>query len=132
MMQQNRLAWKVANLHRRSLGLIRRQLPQQQKQKQTQKHHRSNPLLSRHSHNDNQFSHTRSTDNGRDYVEEHREKVTGAHGETRIATRHRVGDRGYENVVLVDKDGKRTERETWHNVGDDDIEQSKLERVTNE
>jgi hypothetical protein len=72
-------------------------------------------------------SHTRSTFNGRDYVEEHREKVTGADGETRIATRRRLGDRWYENEVHVDKDGKKTERETWHNVGDEDIEAFKLE-----
>jgi hypothetical protein len=73
------------------------------------------------------ISHTRSTFNGRDYVEEHREKVTGADGETRIATRRRLGDRWYENEVHVDKDGKRTERETWHNVGDEDIEGFKVE-----
>jgi hypothetical protein len=73
------------------------------------------------------FSSTRSTFNGRDYVEEHRERVTGADGETRIATRRRLGDRWHENEVHVDKEGKRTERETWHNVGDDDIEAFKLE-----
>jgi hypothetical protein len=73
------------------------------------------------------FSSTRSTFNGRDYIEEHRERVTGADGETRIATRRRLGDRWYENEVHVDKEGKRTERETWHNVGDDDIDAFKLE-----
>jgi hypothetical protein len=72
-------------------------------------------------------SHTRSTFNGRDYVEEHQEKVMGADGKTRIATRRRLGDRWYENEVHVDKDGKKTERETWHNVGDEDIEALKLE-----
>jgi hypothetical protein len=29
--------------------------------------------------------------------------------------------------VHVDKDGKKTERETWHNVGDEDIEAFKHE-----
>jgi hypothetical protein len=65
--------------------------------------------------------------NGRDYVEEHREKVTGADGETRIATRRRLGDRWYEKEIHVDKDGKKTERETWHNVNDEEIEAFKLE-----
>jgi hypothetical protein len=74
---------------------------------------------------DNQY--TRSTFNGRNYVEEHREKVTGSDGETRIATRRRLGDRWYENEIHVDKEGKRTERETWHNVGDEDIERFKVE-----
>lgn len=73
------------------------------------------------------ISHTSSIFNGRDYIEEHRERVTGADGETKIATRRRLGDRWYENEVHVDKDGKKTERETWHNVGDDDIEAFKLE-----
>jgi hypothetical protein len=72
-------------------------------------------------------SHTRTAFNGQDYVEEHREKVTGSDGETRIATRRRLGDRWYENEVVIDKDGKKNERETWHNVGDDDIETFKLE-----
>jgi hypothetical protein len=70
---------------------------------------------------------TRSRFDGRDYVEEHREKVTGADGETRTATRRRLGDRWYENEIHVDKEGKRTERETWHNVGDEDIDKFKLE-----
>jgi hypothetical protein len=48
--------------------------------------------------------------------------VTGSDRETRIATRRRLGDRWYENEIQVDKDGKRTEGETWHNVGDEDIE----------
>jgi hypothetical protein len=73
------------------------------------------------------ISHTKTSFNGRDYVEEHREKMTGSDGETRIATRRRLGDRWYENEVVIDKDGKKNERETWHNVGDDDIEAFKLE-----
>jgi hypothetical protein len=73
------------------------------------------------------ISHTRSTFNGQDYVEEHREKVTGSNGETRIATRRRLGDRWYENEIDIDKDGKKTERETWHNVADEDIEKFKVE-----
>ena len=73
------------------------------------------------------ISHTKSTFNGQNYVEEHREKVTGCDGETRIATRRRLGDRWYENEIHIDKDGKKTERETWHNVADEDIEKFKLE-----
>jgi hypothetical protein len=53
--------------------------------------------------------------------------VTGSDGETRIATRRRLGDRWYENEIHIDKDGKKTERETWHNVADEDIEKFKLE-----
>jgi hypothetical protein len=73
------------------------------------------------------FSSTRSTFNERDYLEEHHERVTGADGETRISTRRRLGDRWYENEVHIYKEWKRTERETWHNVGDADIEAFKLE-----
>jgi hypothetical protein len=65
--------------------------------------------------------------NGRGYIEEHREKVTGSNGEVRIVTRRRLGDRWYENEILIDNEGKKTERETWHNVGDDQIDQFKAE-----
>jgi hypothetical protein len=64
---------------------------------------------------------------GRGYIEEHREKITGSDGEVKIVTRRRLGDHWYENEVFIDKDGKRTEHETWHNVGDEEIEQFKLE-----
>jgi hypothetical protein len=70
---------------------------------------------------------TQSRFNRQDYVEEHREKVIGADGETRYGTRRRLGDCWYEKEVEVDKEGKKTERETWHNVSDDDIEKFKEE-----
>jgi hypothetical protein len=73
------------------------------------------------------ISHTQSMFNGRDYIEEHREKVTGSDGMTRIATRRRLGDRWYEDEVQVDKSGEKTEREMWHNVSDEDIESFKAE-----
>jgi hypothetical protein len=78
------------------------------------------------------ISHTKTTFNGENYVEEHREKVTGSDGETRIATRRRLGDRWYENETHIDKDGKKSERETWHNVPDEDIEKFKLEWSQNQ
>jgi hypothetical protein len=73
------------------------------------------------------ISHTQLVFNGQDYIEEHREKVMGSDGTTRIATRRRLGDRWYENEVHVDKTGEKTERETWHNVSDEDIESFKAE-----
>jgi hypothetical protein len=60
-------------------------------------------------------------------VKDHREKVTGSDGETRIATRCRLGDRWYQNEVHIDEEGKRTERETWHHVRGNDIEGFKVE-----
>jgi hypothetical protein len=53
--------------------------------------------------------------------------MMGTDGETRIATQRRLGDRWYENETHIEKDGKKTERETWHNVGDEDIEGFKVE-----
>jgi hypothetical protein len=41
--------------------------------------------------------------------------------------RRRLGDRWYETETHRDKEGKETERETWHNVADDDIEGFKEE-----
>jgi len=72
-------------------------------------------------------SQTRSTFNGQNYVEEHRERVTGADGHNRTVVRRRLGDRWYENEIHTDKEGKRTERETWHNVADDEINHFKQE-----
>jgi hypothetical protein len=70
---------------------------------------------------------SRSTYNGRDYVEEHRERFTGEDGGVHIRTRRRLGDRWYEVEDHTDADGKKSQRETWHNVGDDQIESFKQE-----
>jgi hypothetical protein len=69
----------------------------------------------------------RATWDGQNYVEEHRERVKGHDGESRTVVRRRLGDRWYENETHTDKDGKTTERETWHNVADDQIDNFKLE-----
>jgi hypothetical protein len=72
-------------------------------------------------------SQTKSMFNGQDYVEEHREKVTESNGETRVATRRRLGDRWHESEVHIDKDGKKTEREVWHNVPNEDADKFNVE-----
>jgi hypothetical protein len=70
---------------------------------------------------------SRATYNGRDYVEEHRERFTGEDGGIHVRTRRRLGDRWYEIEDHTDADGKKSQRETWHNVGDDQIESFKQE-----
>jgi hypothetical protein len=70
---------------------------------------------------------TKASFDGKNYVEEHRERVRGHDGEVRTVVRRRLGDRWYENETHRDKDGKETERETWHNVADDEIEGFKEE-----
>jgi hypothetical protein len=70
---------------------------------------------------------TRSTLYGENYVEEHRERMTGTDGENCTVIRRRLGDRWYENEIHTDKEGKRTERETWHNVADEEIDNFKQE-----
>ena len=72
------------------------------------------------------FYQSRSTYDGRDYVEEHRERVTDADGE-HTTLRRRLGDRWYETETHTDKDGKSTSKETWHNVPEDHIEAFKQE-----
>ena len=69
----------------------------------------------------NYFFESRSSYNGKDYIEEHRERVTGEDGSVHTTTRRRLGDRWYENETHTDKDGKSTSKETWHNVPEDDI-----------
>jgi hypothetical protein len=70
---------------------------------------------------------TKSTFDGQNYIEEHRERVTGHDGEIRTVVRRRLGDRWYESETHRDKDGKETERETWHNIADDEIDGFKEE-----
>jgi hypothetical protein len=68
-----------------------------------------------------------STYNGKDYVEEHRERLVGDDGAVHERSRRRLGDRWYECENHTDTEGKGTQRETWHNVGDDEIESFKKE-----
>jgi hypothetical protein len=64
---------------------------------------------------------SRSTYNGGDYVEERREKFVGDDGGVHVRSRRRLGDRWYEVESHTNSEGKTTEREAWHNVGDDQI-----------
>ena len=73
------------------------------------------------------FFQSRSSFNGRDYVEEHRERVTDDDGTVHTTTRRRLGDRWYEQETHTDKDGKSTSKETWHNVPEESIESFKSE-----
>ena len=73
------------------------------------------------------FFQSRSTYNGRDYVEEHRERVAEDDGSVHTTLRRRLGDRWYETETHTDKDGKSTSKETWHNVPESDIEKFKEE-----
>lgn len=73
------------------------------------------------------FYSSSSSYDGKNYVEEHREKVTDADGMTHQTTRRRLGDRWYQAESTTDKDGKTTSRETWHNVPEDQTEQFKAE-----
>ena len=73
------------------------------------------------------FFQSRSSFNGKDYVEEHRERVTDDDGSVHTTTRRRLGDRWYEQETHTDKDGKSTSKETWHNVPEESIESFKSE-----
>ena len=73
------------------------------------------------------FFESRSSFNGKDYVEEHRERVTDDDGSVHTTTRRRLGDRWYEQETHTDKDGKSTSKETWHNVPSEAIESFKSE-----
>jgi hypothetical protein len=67
------------------------------------------------------------TFNGGDYVSEHRERVVSSNGEVHVRSRRQLGDRWHEVETHTDCEGKNTERETWHNVPDEQIEQFKTE-----
>jgi hypothetical protein len=55
-------------------------------------------------------------------MEERHEKVTNAEGESRETTLRRIGDKWYENEVHSDKEGKKTQKESWHNVPETEFE----------
>lgn len=73
------------------------------------------------------FFQSHTTRNGNDVVEEHRQRVTGEDGSVHVTTRRRLGDKWYECETHTDKDGKSTNKETWHNVADDQIDSFKKE-----
>ena len=73
------------------------------------------------------FFESRSSFNGKDYVEEHRERVTDEDGGVHIKTRRRLGDRWYEQETHTDNEGKVSSKETWHNVPSEAIESFKSE-----
>lgn len=70
-------------------------------------------------------SHT--TRNGKELVEEHRERVTDTDGSVHVATKRRLGNRWYVNETHTNKDGKSFSKETWHNVSEDQMEHFKRE-----
>lgn len=73
------------------------------------------------------FFESHTARNGDDLVEEHRQRVTESDGSVHVTTRRRIGDRWYENETHIDKDGKNTSKDTWHNVPDDKIDSFKQE-----
>ena len=75
------------------------------------------------------FYESRSSYDGQNYVEEHREKVTDTDGKVHQTTRRRLGDRWYEAESITGDDGKTSTKETWHNVPEDQIEKFKSEWV---
>jgi hypothetical protein len=54
--------------------------------------------------------------------EERREKITDSEGQSRTFTLRRIGDQWYESEVVRDKEGKESQRENWHNVGESEQE----------
>ena len=73
------------------------------------------------------FFESRSSFNGKDYVEEHRERVTDEDGGVHIKTRRRLGDRWYEQETHTDNEGKVSSKETWQNVPSEEIVSFKSE-----
>jgi hypothetical protein len=65
--------------------------------------------------------------NGGDVIEERREKITNADGETRTITMRRIGDRWHQEETMSDKDGKTSQKESWHNIPESQMEQFKTD-----
>jgi hypothetical protein len=67
------------------------------------------------------------TFNGGDYVSEHRERVVSSNGEVHIRSRRQLGNQWHEVETHTNSEGKNEERETWHNVPDEEIEKFKAD-----
>lgn len=59
--------------------------------------------------------------NGRDKFEEIREKTSDG-DKTYISKIKRIGNRWVQIDEIIDKEGKKTTKETWHNVSEDEID----------
>lgn len=59
--------------------------------------------------------------NGRDKFEEIREKTSDG-DKTYVSKIKRIGNRWVQIDEVIDKEGKKTTKETWHNVSEDEID----------
>ena len=59
--------------------------------------------------------------NGNEKFEEIREQTTDGE-KTYVSKIKRIGNRWVQVDEVVDKEGKKTTKETWHNVGEDEID----------
>jgi hypothetical protein len=74
------------------------------------------------------FSESRSSRlNGGDVVEERRERIANADGETRTVTMRRIGDRWHQEEIISDRDGKTSKKDSWHNIPESQMEQFSVE-----
>lgn len=73
------------------------------------------------------FYSSRKSYDGQNYVEEHRETVTDQNGKQYNSVTRRLGDRWYQNEEHIDEEGKKTSKETWHNVPEAEMDAFKKE-----
>lgn len=67
----------------------------------------------------------RSFMNGPHMIEEYREKSVGADGEKHEVTTRRLGNKWVQIDTTTDKEGKKTIKEKWHNVSENQEEEFK-------
>lgn len=73
------------------------------------------------------FYSAQTTFDGKNFVEEEREKLTQPDGKVHFATKRRLGERWYESESITNENGETSCKETWHNVPEDEIDQFKLD-----
>ena len=67
---------------------------------------------------------------GENLIEERKERTIDSEGKVHQSLKRILGDQWYETEQIEDKDGQIQNKETWHNVSEDDIENFKKEWIS--
>ena len=67
---------------------------------------------------------------GEKLIEERKERKIDSEGKVHQTLKRRLGERWYETEQIEDKEGQIENKETWHNVSEEEIEQFKNEWIS--
>lgn len=68
---------------------------------------------------------------GEKFIEERKERTIDSEGKIHQSLKRRIDDQWYETEQTEDENGQAVNKETWHNVSEDGIEQFKQDWISN-